>query len=103
MNENKVEEILKWASDSYGEPGVPLEKTFPTLNVFSDLGEKYDNAIVFGDDECYDGSEFYQWMLCKDNLYKAYYNLIQDEDGDGYLDLDMIDYSKPYDVVEYDF
>lgn len=43
---------------------------------------------MFGDDECFDGNDFYQYVVTSDGVYKAYYDVDND------TDIDEIDYSK---------
>lgn len=73
----------------------PLQK----LTVESENGdvENYDKIRIIGNAECWDGDEFYQYMVTDDKIYKVYYNVQPDQE------LDMIDYTKSYkteDVTE---
>lgn len=59
--------------------------------------ENYDKIRIVGNSECWDGDEFYQYMVTDDKIYKVYYNVQPDQE------LDMIDYTKAYkteDVTE---
>lgn len=62
-------------------------------------GEKI-KGIMFGNDSCFEGDNFYQWLLTKEKLLYCFYN-IEDENGNQ-IELDNIDYSKPVNIVEYD-
>lgn len=81
---------------NYGElRKFPLQK----LTVESENGdvENYDKIRIIGNAECWDGDEFYQYMVTDDKIYKVYYNVQPDQE------LDMIDYTKSYkteDVTE---
>ena len=55
-------------------------------------GKTYTGHI-FGNDECYDGNEFFQYFLTDDALLRMYYNI-----PDGCEDLSNINYEAPYDV-----
>ena len=48
---------------------------------------------MYGNDECFNGDEFYQYFLTDDALLKLYYHI-----PDGCDDYSTIDYSAPYDV-----
>ncbi len=54
-------------------------------------------GYVFGDDEMFDGDEFYQYFYCNGRLYQAYYSC-----EDCLEDLGAVDYEHPYNVVEVD-
>lgn len=56
------------------------------------------NVVVFGDDECFDMFEFYQYVFCDGKLYKAYFD-IEDEEGNQ-IELDCLDYSKAYRIED---
>lgn len=66
----------------------PLQK----LTVDTENGdvENYDKIRIIGNAECWDGDEFYQYMVTDDKIYKVYYNVQPDQE------LDMIDYTKAY-------
>lgn len=47
-------------------------------------------GILFGNDECFDGDSFYQWLIDENrNLYKVYYNI---PEGTA---LDCLNYNEP--------
>lgn len=61
-------------------------------------GETTLTGYMYGNDECFDGEGFYQYLLTADaKLYKAYYDIPDDES-----ELDSLDYDHPCDVVEQD-
>ena len=70
----------------------PLQK----LTVESENGdiENYDKIRIVGNAECWDGDEFYQYMVADDKIYKVYYNVQPDQE------LDVIDYTKAYKIVD---
>ena len=78
------------------------------------LMEKYDFAVtdcqpgnfthdgqtirgwMFGNDECFNGNEFYQYVFSVEGkLYRLYYSL-DGADGEQITDLSNVDYSAPY-------
>ena len=56
--------------------------------------ENYDKIRIVGNAECWDGDEFYQYMVADDKIYKVYYNVQPDQE------LDVIDYTKAYKIVD---
>ena len=56
-------------------------------------GKTYTGHI-FGNDDCYDGNEFFQYFLTEDALLKLYYHI-----PDGCTDFNAIDYSAPYKIL----
>ena len=58
-----------------------------SMTVTAENGD-YIIGDVFGDDECFEGNDFYRYVVTSDGVYKAYYDV--DED----TDIDYIDYSK---------
>lgn len=90
---SRTELLNKWLEKNYGElRKFPLQK----LTVESENGdiENYDKIRIVGDAECWDGDEFYQYMVTDEKIYKVYYNVQTDQD------LDMIDYSKSYKIED---
>lgn len=86
---SRTELFNKWLEENYGElRKFPLQK----LTVESENGdvENYDKIRIIGNAECWDGDEFYQYMVTDDKIYKVYYNVQPDQE------LDMIDYTKSY-------
>ena len=77
----------------YGE----LKRFNPVLDLETEDGEIIKGALVVGNDECYDGDEFYQYALTTDKVYRAYYEITEIAAENG---LDLIDYSKPYRIEE---
>lgn len=84
------EKIKKWAEEKYTH-GRKLESVFLPEDVTVE-GEIYKGAIVFGDEDCFDSGDFYQYLLYGDKLYRAYYNC------DDVEDLCDIDYSTPREI-----
>ena len=58
-----------------------------TLDVTAENGD-YIIGAIFGDDECFEGNNFYQYVVTSDGIYKVYY------DDDNVTDVEDIDYSK---------
>lgn len=86
---SRTEIFNKWLEENYGElRKFPLQK----LTVDTENGdvENYDKIRIIGNAECWDGDEFYQYMVTDDKIYKVYYNVQPDQE------LDMIDYTKAY-------
>ena len=81
-------EIKKWAEERYTH-GKRLETVFIPENITVDE-RVFEDAIVFGDDECFDCGEFYQYMLHGEELYQVYYKVVEDV-----VDLSNLDYTKP--------
>ena len=82
----KVESYLK---ERYGEGG----------EVKVEFEGKEITGVMYGDDECFEMNDFYQYLLTKDTLYKAFYEIPNDND-----DLGSLDYENPTgleDVTEY--
>lgn len=90
---SRTELFNKWLEGNYGE----LRK-FPLQNLTVECGdgdiENYDKIRIVGNAECWDGDEFYQYMVNDNKIYKVYYNVQSDQE------LDMIDYSKAYKIVD---
>ena len=59
-----------------------LIKTFKTYEINGLTG------VIFGNDECFDVNEFYQYFISGETLYQLYYELKEN--------LDEIDYENPY-------
>jgi hypothetical protein len=77
--------LKAWMDHYYGES--PAEITI-TCN-----GKTY-TGHMYGNDECFDGNEFFQYFLTTDcRLLKMYYHI-----PDGCEDLSDINYDAPYDV-----
>lgn len=52
------------------------------------------NGVMFGNDECFDGNDFYQYFhTANGQLLKMFFDIC-DADGND-IDLDCVDYSKP--------
>jgi hypothetical protein len=76
--------LKAWMDHYYGESS---EEITITCN-----GKTY-TGHMYGNDECFDGNEFFQYFLTADSLLKMYYHI-----PDGCEDLSNIDYDAPYDV-----
>lgn len=90
---SRTELFNKRLEENYGElRKFPLQK----LTVEQENGdiENYDKIKIVGNAECWDGDEFYQYMVTDDKIYKVYYNVQPDQE------LDMIDYTKAYKIVD---
>lgn len=58
-----------------------------------------DNIIVVGNDECFDCDEFYQYVLDNNTLYRAYFD-VHDEDGNIFDRMDLVDYEHAYRIED---
>ena len=76
--------LKAWMDHKYGESSAEITITHN--------GKTYTGHI-FGNDDCYDADEFYQYFLTEDALLKLYYHI-----PDGCTDYNSINYSAPYDV-----
>ena len=81
-------DLKAWMDRKYGASSAEITITH--------RGKTY-TGHMYGNDECFDGNEFYQYFLTADSLLKMYYNI-----PDGCEDLSNIDYSAPYDVRDAD-
>lgn len=75
--------------NKYGIPEYPAMVT-------AENGD-YIIGDIFGDDECFEGNNFYQYVVTTDGVYKAYYAV------DGDTDIDCIDYLKATRIKRIDF
>lgn len=90
---SRTEIFNKWLEENYGElRKFPLQKL--TIEQENGDNENYDKIRIVGNAECWDGDEFYQYMVTDDKIYKVYYNVQPDQE------LDMIDYTKAYKIVD---
>ena len=90
---SRTELFNKWLEENYGElRKFPLQKL--TVELKNGDNENYDKIRIVGNAECWDGDEFYQYMVTDDKIYKVYYNVQPDQE------LDMIDYTKAYKIVD---
>lgn len=61
-------------------------------------GVTYHDAKIFGDIECFcNCGQFYQYMVCDDKMYRAYYHI-----PDSCFGVEDIDYTRPYYVEEFE-
>ena len=77
-------ELKAWMERRFG---ARTQKVNITYN-----GKTYTGHI-YGNDECFEGNEFFQYFLTDDALLKFYYHI-----PDGCTDFNAIDYGTPYDV-----
>ncbi len=91
--ENKRDQFIRFLEENYGS----LDK-FPERDVKVCNGIVLESVRVIGNDECFDGDEFYQYILAGNHLYKAFFET-WDEGGE-LLDLDGVDYSNAYRVED---
>lgn len=85
----------------YNELVSKLEQRFGDLSKYQDecvheIGQRYIDGKVISDNECFEGEKLYAYILSGDKLYKAYY----DVDDEQLEDLDGIDYSEPAEIEE---
>lgn len=56
-------------------------------------------GVMFGNDECFECDDFYQYLLTKEKLLLCFYNT---EENGNQIELDHIDYTNPVKVLEGD-
>lgn len=96
MREQLVKFLEKNYGDleNFGEENLKVDE-YPFCN-----GEMHlENAKIVGNDECFDCDGFYQYALSGDKLYKAYFEIPEDEDGN-MMELDAVDCSHAYKIVD---
>lgn len=81
----KMKELKNWLEQLYGKT-VETEIEYEGKNL---------NGYMYGNDECYDWKDFYQYFLTENALYKAYYEI-----PEGETDLGNLDYYHPYYLAE---
>lgn len=85
---NKEFTALKnWMENQYGK----IEQCTITFN------SKEYTGYMYGNDECWDCNNFYQYFLTEDALYKAYFEV-----PEGCEDLGSLDYDNPIDLKDVD-
>ena len=77
-------ELKAWMDRKYGTSSAEVTITHN--------GKTY-TGHMYGNDECFDGNEFFQYFLTDDALFRMYYNI-----PDECEDLSNINYKTPYDV-----
>lgn len=77
-------EIKAWMERQYGESST---ETTVTCNGKTYIGHMY------GNDGCFEGDEFYQYLLTDNALLRLYYDI-----PEGCEDFNNINYKTPYDV-----
>lgn len=83
----EMESLKEWFEKEYGvssETEIAYE------------GQTY-TGYMYGNDECFDCNEFYQYFLTEDKLYKAYFQIPDDD-----ADFGNIDYEHPYKLIDAD-
>lgn len=94
MNQKLVEYLESMYGDISGIPEWDLHVKNRLFNYEMVL----KNAKMVGNNECFNADEFYQYVLCEDRLYKAYFEM-EDEDGNP-LDFQDIDYDNAYRIED---
>jgi len=77
-------ELKAWMEEKFGPSSTETSIAFN--------GKTYTGHI-FGNDECFNGNEFFQYFLTDDALLKLYYHI-----PEGCTDFGTIDYNSPYKV-----
>lgn len=94
------EQLIKFLEKQFGDPERFYEGDLKVdAYAFVNDSMELKGVKIVGNDECFDGDEFYHYILAGDKLYKAYFELAEDEDGNE-LELDMVDYSHAYCIVD---
>lgn len=77
-----IERAVRRYQDSFSEISFKCSEGDSEYNSFT--------GILFGDDECFDGDSFYQWLIDGNrNLYKVYYDIPEG------VALDCLNYNEP--------
>ena len=88
---------------------VDVLRKYSVKGDFSDYPESiidFDGIVykgkLVGNDECFDVNRFYHYLIDFENkkIYKMYFELTDEEGND--IELDTINYDKPYEVEECD-
>jgi hypothetical protein len=89
---------------------MTTNNTFNYEAAKAELKEQYGNAcfdeyeidgakgLLIGNNECYDGNDFYHYFLTETALYKCYYDTIDEEGNE--IELDCIDYDAPAQMIK---
>lgn len=77
-------ELKAWMERQYGASKAEINITYD--------GKTY-TGHMYGNDDCFDGNEFYQFLLTDTALLRIYYDI-----PEGCTDFGTIDYGAPYDV-----
>ncbi|HHW91067.1 MAG TPA: hypothetical protein GX745_09220 [Clostridiales bacterium] len=97
--QNSYDVFKKVISVCHADVVSKLEKgLYQRVNV-NGLGE----CIVCGNDEMFDGNDFYHYALLDDGRIMQVYYATEKENGDGTIetiDIENIDYSKPYKIID---
>lgn len=87
-------ELVKFLEENYGDLDKFLEVDLHVTEYPFGNDEMFlKNVKVIGDEECFDGNDFYQYVLQGEHLYKAYYDFPVEEN-------DEIDYSTAYKIED---
>lgn len=87
MNKKEFTALKNWMEKKYGRGAEA------TIN----YDGKQIVGIMYGNDECWDMNDFYQYFLTDDTLYKAYFEV-----PDGCEDFGDLDYKNPIDLRDAD-
>ena len=87
QEEMKMKELRAWLEERYGTGGEV------TIN----YNNEKVTGIMYGNDECFEMDDFYQYILTEDALYKAFYEI-----PEGNEDLGDLDYESPIDLKDAD-
>lgn len=69
------------------------------------INEKQVTGTMFGDDECWEINEFYQYLETEKTLYKVYFEIsdeLMENINNGTADMGDVDYTKAYKYEEYE-
>jgi len=87
MNKKEFTALKNWMEEQYGKG------TETTINYEG----KQITGIMYGNDECWDMNDFYQYLLTGDALFKAYFEV-----PEGCEDLGSLDYNNPINLKDAD-
>lgn len=87
MNKKEFTALKNWMEEKYGKS---------ELYTITFEGKEY-TGYMYGNDECWDMNDFYQYFLTEDALYKAYFEV-----PEGCEDLGSLDYNNPINLKDAD-
>lgn len=85
INKEDYKALRSWLKKTYGHE-TEIEITHR---------DKQITGYMYGNNECFDANEFYQFLLTEYSLYKTYYEI-----PEGCDDLGSLDYNNPYGLID---
>jgi hypothetical protein len=84
---NTMKDLKKWLERNYGA----------TKETEIEYDGRTYKGYMYGNDECFECNDFYQYFLTNGTLYKAFFEI-----PDGETDLGNLDYDNPIDLQDAD-